>query len=94
MSDIGIHTDRVKKTTNKHKHIGIVHREGGRAETGACQSTAFDLMPPRCARSVAASVEVSVEVVLLAEFVRERDAGDQLAPVALDRVDVEEHHQA
>lgn len=39
-------------------------------------------------------MEVSVEVVLLAEFVREGDAGEQLAPLALDRVDVEEHHQA
>lgn len=51
-------------------------------------------MPPCCARSVPASVEVSVEVVLLAEFVRERDAGEQLAPFALDRVDVEEHREA
>lgn len=39
-------------------------------------------------------MEVSVEVVLLAEFVREGDAGEQLAPLAFDRVDVEEHHQA
>lgn len=39
-------------------------------------------------------MEVSVEVVLLTEFVREGDAGEQLAPFTLDRVDVEEHHEA
>lgn len=41
-----------------------------------------------------ASVEMRVEVVLLAKFVREGDAGEQLAPLALDGVDVEEHDQA
>lgn len=40
------------------------------------------------------SMEVGVEVVLLTEFVSERDAGDQLAPFALDGVDVKEHHEA
>lgn len=54
-------------------------------------STSFDLMPSCCAHP---SVEVSVEVVLLAEFVREGDAGEQLAPFTLDWVDVEEHHEA
>lgn len=39
-------------------------------------------------------MQVSVEVVLLAELVREGDAREQLAPLALDGVDVEEHHQA
>lgn len=51
-------------------------------------------MPSCCAHTVHASVEVSVEVVLLAEFVREGDAGEQLAPLTLDWVDVEEHHEA
>lgn len=41
-----------------------------------------------------ASMKVGIEVVLLAEFVRERDAGEQFAPVTLDWVDVEEHHKA
>lgn len=40
------------------------------------------------------SVEVGVEVILLAELVCERDAGEQLAPLALDGVDVEEHDEA
>ena len=39
-------------------------------------------------------MEVGVEVVLLAELVGEGDAGEQLAPLALDWVHVEEHHQA
>ena len=39
-------------------------------------------------------MEVGVEVVLLTKLVGERDAGEQLAPLALDRVDVEEHHEA
>lgn len=39
-------------------------------------------------------MEVSVEVILLAEFVCKWDARDQLAPLALDGVDVEEHHEA
>lgn len=47
---------------------------------------------PPCPGSVLQlSVEVGVQVVLLAELVREGDAGEQLAPVALDGVDVEEH---
>lgn len=46
-----------------------------------------------CALAAQLSVEVGVEVVLLAELVRERDAGEQLAPLALDRVDVEEHDE-
>ncbi len=49
---------------------------------------------PSCAHTVHVSVEVSIEVVLLAEFVREGDAGEQLAPLTLDWVDVEEHHEA
>lgn len=51
-------------------------------------------MPSCCAHAVHTSVEVRVEVVLLAEFVRERDASEQLAPFTLDWVDVEEHHEA
>ena len=39
-------------------------------------------------------MKVSVEVVLRAEFVREGDAGEQLAPFTLYGVDVEEHHEA
>lgn len=36
---------------------------------------------------------MSVQVVLLAELVRDGDAGEVLAPVALHRVDVEEDGQ-
>lgn len=36
---------------------------------------------------------MSVQVVLLAELVRDRDAGQELAPVTLHRVDVEEDGQ-
>lgn len=39
------------------------------------------------------SEEVSVQVVLLTELVRDGDAGEVLAPVALHRVDVEEDGQ-
>lgn len=39
-------------------------------------------------------MEVGVEVILLAELVCERDAGEQLAPLALDGVDIEEHDQS
>lgn len=39
-------------------------------------------------------MQVSVQVILLTEFVCEGDAREQLAPVALDGVDVEEHHKA
>lgn len=52
------------------------------------------MMPSCCAQTVHTSVEVSVEVVLLAEFVREGDAGEQLAPFTLDWVDIEKHHKA
>lgn len=51
-------------------------------------------MPPCWAHSVHFSVEVSIEVVLLAEFVREGDAGEQLAPFTLDWVDIKKHHKA
>lgn len=34
------------------------------------------------------SVKVSIEIVLLAELVCEGDAGDQLAPLTLDGVDI------
>lgn len=40
------------------------------------------------------SMEVRVEVVLLTELVGERNAGEQLAPLALDGIDVEEHHES
>lgn len=46
------------------------------------------------AHATRASVEVRVEVILLAELVCERDAGEQLAPLALDGVDVEEHGES
>lgn len=49
--------------------------------------------PPGEAHAAQLSVEVGVEVVLLAELVRERDAGEQLAPLTLYRVDVEEHDE-
>lgn len=102
MSDIGIHTDRVKKT---QVYCQCSQRRGQcpsptRAEWKHrladifCQSTSFDLMPSCCAHAVRTSVDVSVEVVLLAEFVREGDAGEQLAPFTLDWVDIEEHHKA
>lgn len=39
------------------------------------------------------SEEVSIQVVLLTELVRDGDAGEVLAPVALHRVDVEEDGQ-
>ena len=51
-------------------------------------------MPSCCARTGDTSVEVGVEVVLLAEFVREGDAREQLAPITLNWVDIEEHHKA
>lgn len=41
-----------------------------------------------------ASVDVSIEVVLLTELVRQRNAREKLAPLALNRVHVEEHDQA
>lgn len=42
----------------------------------------------------AASVELRVQFVLLTELVGERDAGEKLAPLTADRVEVEEYHQA
>lgn len=51
----------------------------------------FDLMPSCSAHT---SVEVSIEVILLAELVCKGYAGEQLAPFTLDWVDVEEHHEA
>lgn len=39
-------------------------------------------------------MEVRVEVVLFAELVGERNAGEQLAPLALDGVHVEEHYES
>lgn len=44
--------------------------------------------------STAGSVELSIQLVLLTELVCERDAGEELAPFAAHRVEVEEHHQA
>lgn len=41
-----------------------------------------------------ASVDVSIEVVLLTELVRQRNAREKLAPLALNRVHVEEHDEA
>lgn len=46
----------------------------------------FPLGPP--------SEDVCVQVVLLAEFVRDGNAGEVLAPVALDGIDVEEDGQS
>lgn len=46
------------------------------------------------AHATQVSVEVGVEVILLAELVCERDAGEQLAPLALDGVDIEEHDES
>lgn len=84
-------------------------RRGGGGETQACLAVrnpaANSVFSPRCppatplghaptATPTQVSVEVGVEVVLLAELVCERDAGEQLAPLALDGVDVEEHHQS
>lgn len=45
---------------------------------------------PGCCYS---SVEVRVQVVLLAELVCERDTGEELAPLAADGVEIEEDHQ-
>lgn len=39
-------------------------------------------------------MQVSVEVILLTELVRQRDAGKQLAPFTLNWIYVEEHHKA
>lgn len=104
MSGIGIHTDSKSKKTQVYCHCSQ-RRGQSPSHTGAewrhrladiiRESTSdFDLMPSCCAHTVRASVKVSVEVVLLAEFVRERDAGEQLAPFTLDWVDIEEHHEA
>lgn len=37
---------------------------------------------------------MSIEVIFLTELVRQRDAGKQLAPFALDWIHIEEHHKA
>lgn len=42
----------------------------------------------------ASSVELSIQLVLLTELVSEGDAGEELTPLAADRVEVEEDHQA
>lgn len=78
MIGVDAHTDRV-----------------GEKETQAQSHCSRDVprMSRCCAHVAKLSVEVGVEVVLLAELVRERDAGEQLAPLALDRVDVEEHNE-
>lgn len=39
-------------------------------------------------------MELSVQLVLFTELVRERDAGEELAPFTAHRVEVEEDHQA
>lgn len=39
-------------------------------------------------------MEVSIEVVFLTKLVRQRDAGEKLTPLALDRVNVEENDEA
>lgn len=39
-------------------------------------------------------MEVRIEVVLLAELVGDRNAGEQLAPLTLDGRHVEEHHES
>lgn len=88
MKSIGIHNDRVKE----HNNNLLVHRERGNVPLPLDQSTTIDLMPSCFVART--SMKVGVEVVLLAEFVREGDASDQFAPVALDGVDVEEHHEA
>lgn len=47
-----------------------------------------------CPRKLLGSVEVRIQVILFAELVREWDTRDQLAPLALDGVDVKQHHEA
>lgn len=84
MSGVDVHTDTVGGGGEKRKHGLTVHRKGDRRPPW---------MSCCCAHAAQLSVEVGVEVVLLAELVRERDAGEQLAPLALDRVDVEEHDE-
>ena len=39
-------------------------------------------------------MELSIQLVLLTELVSEGDAGEELTPLAADRVEVEEDHQA
>lgn len=73
-----VFTMRVKE----HRHIVLVH---GKGEEGSPHSPQHF-----CAH---ASVQVSVQVVLLAEFVCKGDAREKFAPVALDGVDVKEHHE-
>ncbi|MED6274683.1 hypothetical protein CHARACLAT_018790 [Characodon lateralis] len=85
MRSIGIHKDGVKE----HNNNLSVHRE---RKYFPYQSTTIDLIPSCFVAHT--SVKVGVEVVLLTEFVRERDAGDQFTPVALDWVDIEEHYEA
>lgn len=104
MSGIGIHTDKSKKKNTSilslftEKGTAPQSTQGQSGDTDWLMSSVSPHLLTCCLPVVLtlsdASVEVSVEVVLLAEFVRERDAGEQLAPFALDRVDVEEHHEA
>jgi len=68
MSDIGIHTNRVKKLNTSTSPLWGGGQSGGRLADIIRPSTSVDPTP-------SCSVEVSVEVVLLAEFVREGDAG-------------------
>lgn len=90
----GICSDWVKNTsiTSLFTEKRPVHQPHGGSAADIINSFSF-FFDPTPSRSTA-SMEVSVEVVLLAEFVRERDAGEQFAPVTLDGVDVEEHHEA
>lgn len=52
------------------------------------------LLEARGSSAPSSSVELGIQLVLLTELVSEGDAGEELAPLAANRVEVEEDHQA